>query len=152
MSLQPAHFSFLHGLDETRLDFNQSIFSVQVFSIHGTTTLHHDCRADHHCPIIADLFETQDNLHVLFPRLINNIMIAILACTSIQGSRISNATIWSTRWQCLLRNSGGGCAAVVAAAQLLQPGGPKKYHDARAGLLVVHWGQQGWARWGGRAY
>jgi len=65
--------------------------------------------------------------------------------------RISNATIWSTRCQCLLRSSGGGCAAVVAAAQLLQPGDSKKYHDARAGLLVVHWGQQGWAGWGGRA-
>jgi hypothetical protein len=40
----------------------------------------------------------------------------------------------------------------VAAAQLLQllqPGDSKKYHDARAGLLVVHWGQQGWAGWGG---
>ena len=65
--------------------------------------------------------------------------------------RISNATIWSTRCQCLLRCSGGGSAAVVAAAQLLQPGDSKKYHDARAGLLVVHWGQQGWAGWGGRA-
>ncbi len=62
--------------------------------------------------------------------------------------RISNATIWSTRCQCLLRSSGGGCAAVVAAAQPLQPGESKKYHDARAGLLVVHWGQQGWAGWG----
>jgi len=67
--------------------------------------------------------------------------------------RISNATIWSTCCQCLLRSSGGGCAlaAVVAAAQLLQPGDSKKYHDARAGLLVVHWGQQGWTGWGGRA-
>ena len=42
-------------------------------------------------------------------------------------------------------------AAVVAAAQLLQPGDSKKYHDARAGLLVVHWGQQGWTGCGVRA-
>jgi hypothetical protein len=41
--------------------------------------------------------------------------------------------------------------AMVAAAQLLQPGDSKKYHDARAGLLVVHWGQQGWTGWGGGA-
>ncbi len=65
--------------------------------------------------------------------------------------RISNATIWSTSCQCLLSSSGGGCAAVVAAAQLLQPGESKKNHDARAGLLVVQWGQQGWAGWGGQA-
>jgi hypothetical protein len=37
---------------------------------------------------------------------------------------------WSTRCQCVLRSSGGGCAAVVAAAQQLQPGESKTNHDA----------------------
>ncbi len=48
---------------------------------------------------------------------------------------------WSIRCQCLLHSSGGGCEAVVAAEQLLQQGESKKNHDARAGLLVVQWGQ-----------
>jgi hypothetical protein len=116
--MKPVHF------------FRASIFD----SWH--TTLHHDCS------IIADLFETQDNLHVLFRRLINNIVIAILACTSIQGSAMPQSGAPA---------ASACCAAVVAAAQLLQPGDSKKYHDARAGLLVVHWGQQGWTGWGGRA-
>jgi len=77
--MQPARFSFLHGLDATSpflfspwAGCNQPIslfsmgwmkpvhfFCASIFdSWH--TTLHHDCS------IIADLFETQDNLHVLF--------------------------------------------------------------------------------------
>jgi hypothetical protein len=153
--MQPAHFSFFHGLDATSPFFfssgagcNQSIFSVQVLLIHDHTTLHHDCS------IIADLFETQDNWHVLFWWLFNNIMmIAILACTSIKRSAMPQTHALSTRCQCLLRSSGGGRAAVVAAEQLLQPGESKKNHDARAGLLLVQWGQQGWAGWwGGHSY
>jgi hypothetical protein len=92
--MQPAYFSFLHGLDETSPFFCASIFD----SWH--TTLHHDCS------IIADLFETQDNLHVLFRRLINNIVIAILACTSIQGSAMPQSGA----------PAASACFAAVAAA------------------------------------
>ena len=83
--MQPAHFSLLHGLDETSPFFCANIFD----SWH--TTLHHDCS------IIDDLFETQDNLHVLFRQLINNIMIAILACiwNPVPLDRIGqNGTYW----------------------------------------------------------
>ena len=116
--MQPAHFSFLHGLDATSSYFLSpwagcaSLFFLCKYFLfmttHWHTTLHHDCS------IIADLFETQDNLHVLFQRLINNIMIAILACTSIQGSAMPQTHAWSTRCQCLLHSSGGGRAAAAA--------------------------------------
>ena len=117
--MQPAHVSFLRGLDATSPFFfspwagcNQPVFlfsmgwmkPVHFFwaSIFDSwhTTSHHDCS------IIADLFETQDNLHVQFLWLFNYIMIAILACTSIQGSAMPQSGA----------PAASACFAAVAAA------------------------------------
>ncbi len=82
--------------------------SVQEVSLREYTTLHHDCS------VIVNFSLTQDKQHVLFWLLILNIMIAILACTSVQASAISQVHDLCTCF--LLRSRGCSYAAEVAAA------------------------------------
>ena len=92
-------------------------------------------------------------------RLILNIMISIIACTALQGSAMQQtmsgapaaccaavAAAAQQRWAAAQRHSMPQFSACLAG---LQPSEPKTI--AKAGLLAVEVGQQGWAGWGGRA-